>query len=145
MALYGLHIQVPLILACMVAPTEPDSSSSLIQNTVFHASNKNSADGDYAPVLDALDRLIIDSSESLDNLFSELHKLELPQELQIALFGIIGRYFHTLKEARLTHEMSIQMSHMTATSAVMGDPRVAAFIEQQLQAGVAGMISGVVN
>jgi len=142
MGFYGLHIQVPAILARMVAPTESDGASSL--TPVVHASSQM-VDGDYAPVLDALDRVIIESSESLDNLFSELHKLELPQELQIAIFGIIGRYFHTLKEARVNHEMSIQMAHMTATSAVMGDPRVAAFIEQQLQAGVANMISGVVN
>jgi hypothetical protein len=141
MAFYGHYIQVLSILSCMVAPID-DNSLTIDANTGLHVSDSSAT---MQPVLDALDRVIIESSESLDNLFSELHKLELPQELQIAIFGIIGRYFHTLKEARVNHEMSIQMSHMTATSAVMGDPRVAAFIEQQLQAGVANMISGVVN
>jgi hypothetical protein len=120
MGLYGVFIQVPFISNRMVGSDEL-GLSSLNSSSSF----MRSPDPAMQPVLDALDRVIVESHESLENLFSKLHELELPQELSIAIFGIIGRYFHTLKQARVDHEMSLEMAHMTATSAVMGDPRVA--------------------
>ena len=103
-------------------------------------------DPDHAlHISDAIDRVLIEAWPSLENLLSTLHTLELPSEMRLALFGVIGRYTHTFSVARLNHNLSIEAAHITAQNAVLGDPRVMAFIEGMMQNGVDQMVAGLVE
>jgi hypothetical protein len=105
----------------------------------------SSISSDYAlEISDAIDRVLIEAWPSLENLLSTLHGLELPSELRLALFGVIGRYTHTFSVARMNHNLSIEAAHMTAQNAVLGDPRVMSFIEGMMSSGVDQMVSRLV-
>mgnify|MGYP003134796260 CR=1 FL=1 len=120
-----------------------------------HSDGSHTLDGVYSSsslhpdhalqISDAIDRVLIEAWPSLENLLTALHAIELPSELRLALFGVIGRYTHTFSVARLNHNLSIEASHITAQNAVMGDPRVMSFIEGMLQNGVDQMVGRLVE
>lgn len=123
---------------------EGDNSDG--SHTLDELHSSSSLHPDHAlQISDAIDRVLIEAWPSLENLLSTLHTLELPSEMRLALFGVVGRYTHTFSVARLNHNLSIEAAHITAQNAVLGDPRVMAFIEGMMQSGVDQMVGRLVE
>ena len=95
---------------------------------------------------EAIDRVLVEAWPSIKGLLGVVHDIDaLPPEARLGIFGIVGRYLHVLHESRINQNMDLQICHMTATHAIMGDPKIVAFIEGILSSQIDGMVGRLVE
>jgi len=85
---------------------------------------------------------LTDGFPHLDDAFAELHRYrpQMPKELEVILFHVVGRYMHALNNAMLEYDLDAVTACSSALNAVMGDPIVASYIQQALSDGVTGAV-----
>lgn len=115
---------------------------------VFHVGpfTDHSEETTHAPTLaDALDEFLDFGYPHLEPLLGVVARSDAPEEIKVPFLRILGRYLHTLREARIDEGMGVEAAHTCASNAVMGDAKVAALIDRMMNQGVAGIVSRAVE
>ena len=113
--------------------TLPDSSHDIIASPLPPELN--------AKILE----FFADGWPSMEAVLFELKDMDLPTEVRVVLFPMLGAYMHTVSCAINDHDFDIMTAHAVGISAVMGNPAVTAFIQDQLSSMVGGVVGGMVE
>ena len=100
----------------------------------------------HAPTLsEAVDDFLMHGYPHLEGVMAAIAASDAPEEIKTPFLRILGRYLHTLREARIDEGMSMEGAHTCASNAVMGDAKVAALIDRMMNQGVAEIVTRAVE